>query len=134
MSNQSETRSAFVGFFGTLPGIITAIAGLITALVAAGLIGSAVGGSGSQEPVPSVEVSSPATDVQDVEVPDVIGLFVDDAITQLEARDLRWVVTPEASDVAEQGSVVAQHPPGGTWVETGSYIELWEAIPPADIL
>ena len=58
MSAQKETRSGFVGFFGTLPGIFTAVAGLITALVAAGLIGSEV--SGPSTPLPATSEVPPA--------------------------------------------------------------------------
>jgi hypothetical protein len=133
MPEQKETHSGFVGFFGTLPGIITAVAGLITALVAAGPIGSAV--SGPSDPVPPATTSQvpPAGSVA-VDVPNVVQWPIDEAIGELESLEFRVVVTPQASDEVPEGFVTSQHPPPGTPVEAGTSIQLWESTGTADIL
>jgi len=127
MANQTEGKSGVVAFFGTLPGIITAVATLITALVAAGLIGNAIGESDGDQP-PNGGGDIPVT----VEVPDVVGWFINDATAELEGRDLFWVVQEIATGEVEPGHVQSQDPPGGSIVEPGTEIVLWEEASPLE--
>lgn len=83
---------------------------------------------------PVAEEKPPAAEPQRVEVPDVLGLWPDEATDLLEAAglssvevDIHGPIEPDAGDI---GRVYRQTPAAGTLVEPGTAVELrfwWES-------
>lgn len=114
------------GFWGTLPGIITAIAGLLTAIGSLVAILYTVGplslgGPGPAEtPVPqSPDGRGPA-----FVVPQVTGRNLDEAVAAIEARGLRVGDVRETPADEPAGTVIEQDPPPGNEVPEGTLVHL----------
>ena len=60
----------------------------------------------------------------DVEVPDVVGNRLEEAVDKLEAEGLEVEIVEEANDQVEAGRVVAQDPEAGEKVDEGSTVTL----------
>lgn len=96
---------------------VLAVIGVIALAV---VIGVAVWASTrSDTPAPTT-----ATTAAQVEVPDLVGLDREGAIAALEQLDLEPLIVETESDEAPEGAVLAQRPPAGTLVETGSTVEI----------
>jgi len=59
-----------------------------------------------------------------VDVPDVVGLNVDDATNVLRDRGFSVTTKPQQNDEAPEGEVLGQDPRGGTQADEGSNVEL----------
>ena len=59
-----------------------------------------------------------------VDVPDVVGVQAEDAITQLTDAGLEYEQTTRSSTEVEAGAVIEQTPEGGTRVSPGTQVEL----------
>ena len=97
----------------------------------------------AQEPAPGTVVDAgthvqlevaeadPGASAGAVEVPDVVGLPVNDAVAALDALGLVASTTLEARDDVSPGTVVGQGPEGGTPVDPGTSVGLIVAQEPA---
>ena len=95
---------------------VLAVIGVIALAV---VIGVAVWASTrGGEPTPTT------TTAAQVEVPNLVGLDRQGAIGALEQLGLEPLVVETESDEAPEGAVLAQRPPAGTLVDTGSTVEI----------
>ncbi len=125
MGSETGTRPS-PGFWGTLPGLITAIATLITALVAAGFLvaGNSDEGNGDD----------PTTPPAGIEMPDVRGQFVDDAIAELGGLGIGAVEEAGSSGTVPLDHVFDQDPGPGEFMDRGDVATLWVETETAPIL
>lgn len=65
---------------------------------------------------------------EEVAVPNVVGSSQDDAISLLEAENLKYKVVEVETDEYEPGSVIKQNPEAGTTVKEGKIVEIHVAV------
>lgn len=78
------------------------------------------------------EVGPPATWFIPVEVPQLIGLLLDEAIEEMEASGLKWVIRKEFSD-EEEDTVTDQDPDPYSVVPAGHVVRLTVAKPDEEL-
>jgi len=115
-------RSPFLAFFSTLPGIIAAVAALITALVTAGIIvvntTSDAPGSGTTDPGIGDNGNDPAPEPETFYLPSVIGLDRETSYGVLQEAGVpnyTDITYEEVPVVEEWGVVIDQDPPEGEY-------------------
>ncbi len=90
----------------------------------------------SANPSPGTAVAPGTTVTLEVssgpsEVPDVVGLTEDAAISRIENAGLVASTTEEETDAAEDGTVTAQSPGAGSAVAPGETVTITVAVAPA---
>lgn len=75
------------------------------------------------------------TSTEDVQVPDLVGMSVNEAKTILESEGLMvGIEKPDPSSAFSPGTITRQKPTPGTTVKKGEMIDVWEARNPSDII
>ncbi|MFQ5523767.1 MAG: Stk1 family PASTA domain-containing Ser/Thr kinase [Acidimicrobiia bacterium] len=69
--------------------------------------------------------NSDRSELESVEVPNVVGLTQDTALERLQADGFDVKITPESSDTVDSGVVIRTDPPGGQFADEGSTIEVF---------
>jgi len=89
--------------------------------------------AGSQTAAGSTVTLSISTGPSTVEVPDVTGQPVDDAVAELEGVGFTTSIEEQASDDVEEGIVISTNPRGGTEVAPASEVVVVVSTGPDDV-
>ena len=132
MAENSGDAEKGTSFWKTLPGILTAISGLIGAISALLLAFHQIGFfKDDSAPTPPAGIEQPPRATL-VEVPALDKMFQKEAEGVLIRRDLRvGKITPIATAMEKPGIVVKQDPAAETPVQRGTPVELWVEVQPS---
>lgn len=130
---------------GLIIGIIVVVIAIVGAAVAFGVLGNNSNNKSTDDDNPStvVETTEEQTTVEEttepqteettqepetivlVQVPDVEGMKLDDAIDEIERRNLKYNIKLEESDRIDLDYVISQSPVGGREVEEGETVTIY---------
>ncbi len=139
-SNQKQTKKKA----GLIVGIIVVVIAIVGAAVAFGVLGNNSNNKSIDDnPSTVVETTEEQTTVEEttepqteettqepetivlVQVPDVEGMKSDDAIDEIERRNLKYNIKFEESDRIDLDYVISQSPVGGREVEEGEAVTIY---------